>query len=234
MKKLTLQVSKREVFGKKLKKLRREEMLPANIFGPDFKSASITVNMKDFLKVYRVAHETGVVTLDLDKKEIPTLIKFLQKHPVTDQILHVDFRKIDLSKKVLTDVPVKAVGASEAVNVKGGVLLIQSDVLSLEALPNDIPTAIEVDISVLKELGDEIKVSDLKKSAKYELKDEADKVVISVVAHKEESVTPDTVSTAPEVTTEKVEGEAEDEAASTPEKGEAKPAEKADTPEAKK
>lgn len=234
MKKLTLQVSKREVFGKKLKKLRREDMLPANIFGPDFKSVSITVNMKDFLKVYRVAHETGVVTLDLDKKEIPTLIKFLQKHPVTDQILHVDFRKIDLTKKVLTDVPVKAIGASEAVNVKGGVLLIQSDVLSLEALPNDIPTAIEVDISVLKELGDEIKVSDLAKSTKYELKDEADKVVISVVAHKEESVTPDTVSTAPEVTTEKAEGETEDETASTPEKGEAKPAEKADAPEAKK
>jgi large subunit ribosomal protein L25 len=234
MKKLTLQVSKRDVFGKKLKKLRREGTLPANIFGPDFKSTSITVNMKDFLKVYRVAHETGVVTLDLEKKEVPTLIKFLQKHPVSDQILHVDFRKIDLTKKVLTDVPVKAVGVSEAVSIKGGVLLIQADVLSLEALPNDIPTAIEIDISVLKEIGNEIKVSDLSKSSKYEFKDEADKVVISVVAHKEESVTPDTVSTAPEVTTEKVEGEAEGEAASTPEKGEAKPAGKAEAPEAKK
>lgn len=234
MKKLTLVVQNRDVFGKKLKKLRREGTLPANVFGPDFKSISISANMKEFLKVYRTAHETGVVTLELDKKEIPTLIKHLQKHPVTDQILHVDFRKIDLSKKVLTDVPVTTVGTSEAVSIKGGVLLIQTNTLSVEALPNNIPTSIEVDISTIKEIGGEIKVADLKKSDKYEFKDEAEKVVVSVVAHKEESVTPDTVSTAPEVTTEKVEGEAEGEAAPEPGKGEAKPAEKAGAPEAKK
>lgn len=233
MKKLTLAAEKRDVFGKKLKKLRREGTLPANIFGPDFKSVSISVNMKDFLKVYRVAHETGVVNLEVEKKEIPTLIKFLQKHPVSDQILHVDFRKIDLTKKVLTDVPVKAVGVSEAVSIKGGVLLIQSDILTVEALPNDIPTSIDVDISVIKEIGGEIKVSDLQKSGKYELKTDADKVIISVVAHKEESVTPDTVSTAPEVTTEKADGEAVVEGEAT-EKG-AKPAEaKSEAPEPKK
>lgn len=234
MKNLTLVVQNRDVFGKKLKKLRREGSLPANIFGPDFKSVSISVNSKEFLKIYRVAHETGVVTIELDKKEIPTLIKHIQRHPVTDQILHVDFRKIDLSKKVLTDVPVQTVGASEAVSIKGGVLLIQANTLVVEALPTNIPASIEVDISAIKELGGEIKVQDLKKSDKYEFKDDPAKVVVSVVAHKEESVTPDTVSTAPEVTTEKVEGEAEGEAAPETGKGEAKPAEKKEAPEAKK
>lgn len=235
MKNLTLQAAKRDLFGKKLKKLRREGTLPANIFGPDFESMSVSVNMKDFLKVYRTARETGVVTLEVDKKEIPTLIKHLQKHPVTDQILHVDFRKIDLSKKVLTDVPVKTVGVSEAVSIKGGVLLIQSDVLSVEALPTDIPASIEVDISTIKEIGGEIKVSDLPKSGKYEFKTDSAKVVVSVVAHKEESVTPDTVSTAPEVTTEKAaEADAEAEGAAPAEKG-GKPAEaKAEAAEPKK
>lgn len=235
MKKLMLEASKRDLFGKKLKRLRREGILPANIFGPDFKSESISVNLKEFLKTYRIARETGVVTVQLDKKEIPTLIKYLQKHPVTDQLLHVDFRKIDLSKKVLTDVPVKTTGVSEAVSQKGGVLLIQSDALTVEALPNDIPTAIEVDISVLKEIGSEIKVSDLARSAKFEFKMPDEKVVVSVVAHKEESVTPDTASTAPEVTTEKVEGEADAEAAPGGDKAAAKPADnKTEAPEPKK
>jgi len=203
MKKTTLAVQKRDLFGKKLKKIRREGLIPANIFGPDFKSTSISVNLKDFLKVYRTEKETGVIHLELDKKEIPTLIKYLQLHPVTDKILHVDFRKIDLTKKILTEVPVKPVGVSEAVSQKGGILLVQTNTLSIEALPNDIPSEIEVDISAIKDIGGEIKTANLAKSAKYEIKTPSDKVIVSVVAHKEESITPDTVSAVPEVTSEK-------------------------------
>ena len=202
MKKLALQVTKRELLGKKLKKLRREGLVPGNIYGPGFTSTSVTSNLKEFLKVYAQAHETQVVQLELDKKEIPVLIKSLQRHPVSDQLLHVDFRKIDLTQKILTDVPVKVINESVAVKEKGGVLLLQSDALSVEALPGDIPSSIEVDISTIKEIGGEIKVSDLSKSAKFEFKTPLDKVVVSVVAHKEESVTPDTVSAAPEITTE--------------------------------
>lgn len=214
MKKLTLKVEKRELLGKKVKKLRREGILPANIYGTDFKSTSITANLKEFSHIYKTARETGVVHLELDKKEVPVLIKFVQRHPVTDLILHVDFRKIDLTQKIQTEVPVAAIGASEAVTVKGGVLLIQSNTLTVEALPSDIPQKIEVDISTISEIGGEIKVADLKKSDKYEFKTPAEKVVVSVVAHKEESVTPDTVSAQPEVITEapaegvEVEGEA--------------------------
>ena len=214
MKKLTLKVEKREVLGKKVKKLRREGMLPANIYGTDFKSTSVTANLKEFSHVYKTARETGVIHLELDKKEVPVLIKYVQRHPVSDLLLHVDFRKIDLTQKIQTEVPVSVVGTSEAVAVAGGVLLVQSNTLEVEALPSDIPQKIEVDISVIKEIGGEIKVSDLKKSDKYEFKTAPEKVVVSVVAHKEESVTPDTVSAQPEVITEApaegetVEGEA--------------------------
>src|SRR3990167_9403968 len=224
MKKLTLKVDKRDVLGKKVKKLRREGLLPANIYGTGFKSTSVTANLKDFSHVYKTARETGVVHLDLDKKEIPVLIKSVQRHPVSDLILHVDFRKIDLTQKIQTEVPVAVVGTSEAVAVKGGVLLVQSNTLTVEALPSDIPSKIEVDISVIKEVGGEIKVQDLKKSDKYEFKTVSDKVVVSVVAHKEESVTPDTVSAQPEVITEApVEGEAVEGEAAPTEEAAAKP-----------
>lgn len=200
--KLTLKVTLRTVFGKKLKKLRYTGVIPANIFGPDYKSKSITVPFKEFIHTYKTAKETGVIYLSLDKEEVPVLIKSVQHHPVTNAILHVDFRKIDLKKKVQTEVPVVTTGVSEAIAQKGGILLTQTALLLVEALPEEIPQKIEIDISSLKELGSEIKVSDLPKSPKYEIKTLADKVVVSVVAHKEESTVAETTAATPEVLTE--------------------------------
>lgn len=197
--KLELKAQRRTVFGKKLKKLRHDGLVPANVFGPEFKSVSLSLPFKDFTKTYKTAKETGIVYLAFDKEEIPVLIKQVQRHPVSDTVLHVDFRKVDLKKKIQTEVPIKTVGVSEAVSQKSGVLLTLSENLLVEALPQDIPQAIDVDISSIKELGQEIKVADLSKSSAYEIKTPAEKVVVSVVEHKEESVTPETTTAAPEV-----------------------------------
>jgi large subunit ribosomal protein L25 len=219
--KVFLKAEVRTVFGKKLNKVRKQGLIPGNIYGPDFKSKSISIVYKDLIKTYKVVGETGVVYLSIDKENIPVLIKDIQKHPLTSKLLHVDFRKIDLSKKIETNVPVKAIGISEAVNQKGGILLIQSEVLLIEALPEDIPSSIEVDISVIKEIGQEIKVADLKKSDKYEVKTPAEKVILGVVVHKEESIVPETAVAAPEIIKEATEGA--EEGAKT-EAGEKKPA----------
>ena len=217
--KQVLKVENRTLLGKKINKLRKQGIIPSNIFGPEFKSTSISVDKKEFIKTYRVVRETGVVYLSLGKEEIPCLIKHLQRHPVTDVLLHIDFRKIDLAKKIETNVPVKTIGVSEAVSQKGGVLLLQSENLLVEALPQDIPHTIDVDISIIKELGQEIKVGDIVKSDKYLIKTSAEKVVVSVVAHKEESITPDTATAAPEVLTEAAVKEGEEGATPTPEAG---------------
>ncbi|PIZ67852.1 50S ribosomal protein L25, partial [Candidatus Roizmanbacteria bacterium CG_4_10_14_0_2_um_filter_33_96] len=206
--KVSLKAELRTIFGKKLNKVRKQGLVPGNIFGPDFKSKSISVVYKDLVKTYKMVGETGIVYISLDKENIPVLIKTIQKHPLSSSLLHIDFRKIDLSKKIETNVPVKAVGISEAVSQKAGVLLIQSETLLVEALPEDIPSHIEVDITVIKDIGQEIKVSDLKKSDKYEIKTPIEKVILGVVAHKEESIVPETAVAAPEIITEAVkEGE---------------------------
>lgn len=224
--KLHLAVTPRDQFGKKLKKMRHQGLIPANVFGPGFKSVSVATQVKDFAKAYKAAHETGVVYLDLNKDEIPTLIGQVQHHPVTHAIIHVDFRKIDLKQKIETSVPVKTVNESPAI-AQGGVLLTQNDHVLVEALPEEIPQEIEIDLSKLLEIGAEVRVKDLPVSTTYVVKEEADKVLISIIAHKEESVTPETTVATPEVLTEK-EGEASAESASaeaSADKGaEAKPA----------
>lgn len=239
--KITLDVSPRKVFGKKLNQIRNEGILPANIFGTDFKSTSISVPMKDFIKTYREARGTSVIYLTLEKEEIPVLIKKVQKHPIHNLVLHVDFRKIDLKQKVETEVPIKVEGISIAVSQKGGVLLTQTNKLLVVALPQDIPQEIVIDISKITEIGQEVKVADLPKSTTYEIKTDATRTIVSVIEHKEESVVAETAVAAPEVITAKPEEGAEGATEGTTKDGGDKKAPAADAkkeeakkPEAKK
>lgn len=228
---VSLKVDKRDVFGKKLKKLRKSGIIPGNIFGSDFKSQAVSLDSKDFNRAFKTAGETGIVYLKLDKQEIPILISNVQAHPVKDSTLHVDFRKVDLTKTIEARVPIKVVGESVAVSQKGGVLLTQLHEVTVEALPQDIPHNIEVDISKIQEIGEEIKVADLPKSDKYKIMEEPTKVVVSVIEHKEESLEPETAKEEPEIIEEKptVEGvEGEEAAAAAPAEEGAKPQEKAE------
>jgi large subunit ribosomal protein L25 len=247
-KKLHLKVEKRNVFGKKLKKMRIEGKLPANIFGPGYKSQSISIDTKDFKKVFKTVKETGIVYLKLDSSEIPVLVRGVQKHPVSGDLLHVDLRKIDLKQKIETKVPIEVLGESPAVTQKGGVLLTHINEVAIEALPEDIPSKLSIDITGLVDIGNEIKISGLVKSDKYTIKEDENKAVVSVIEHKEESLVAETAPTeAPEVIEgkpeEAVEGEEGVEGAEKPvgekeetktQKGEEKPpAEEQKQPEQK-
>lgn len=207
-----LTVTKREVFGKKLGKLRKQGLVPANIYGEKFESTAVQVNFKDFVKTFKKAGETQIVYVKIEDQELPILIQNLQKHPLTNQLLHVDFRKVNLNKKIETEVPVKLIGESDAVLQSKGILLTISDSVLVEALPQEIPAEIEIDISILKELGDEILVSSLKPTGNFIFKDDPEKVIARISEHKEESIevqvaTPDAV----EITTEKKEEETSEE-----------------------
>ncbi len=227
--KLTLAAQKRVLFGKKNRLLRRQGLLPANIFGSGFASQSISINYKDFSKIFRKSGETGIIYITTDKTEVPTLVKTIQRDPIESKLLHVDFRKVDLDKKIEAEVPLVFVGIAPAVN-QGGVLINQTVKLIIEALPQNIPHQIDIDISGLTEIGKEIKVGDLKLSDAYTVKTAPENVIVSVTAHKEESIVAETTAAAaPEVLTAKpdeeaTEGETGEKKAAAPEAGTAKPA----------
>ena len=204
--KLQLTVFARDIFGKKLKSLRKEQKIPANIYGEEFKSQAIWIPKLDFMKTYKLAGETQVVYLDLDKTELPTLIDMVQKHPISNDILHIDFKKVSLKKKIETSVPVLFVGESEAVEKKKGDMMTVKDEVMVRALPDAIPSQIEIDISVLIEVDDEIKIENIAPIQDVEFIDPIDSVIVRINEHKEESVEPETTAETPEITEEK-EGE---------------------------
>lgn len=204
--KIQILVEKRNIFGKKVKRLRKEGLLPANIFGQEVKSQSVQLPIKDFARVFRKAGESQIIFLKIKGKEeeFPALIQNVQTHPVTGEFLHVDFRFVNLKKKIKTEVPIKFVGESEAIKQNKGVLLTLTETLEIEALPAAIPKKIEIDISSLKELNDEIKVKDVKTNGEYLIIEPPEKVIVRITAHKEETTEPQVVAPETvEVTTEK-------------------------------
>lgn len=161
MKREKLAVTKRKITGKKVKQLRRDGILPANIYGKDFKSVSVQVPLKDFEKVYKEAGETGVVDIDLDTKTIPVLIHSVHEDYLGN-LLHADFYKVNLSEKVKTMVPVLVTGEPKAVADNIGLLMNITTEVEVEALPTDLPENIEINVENLANVGDQITVADVK------------------------------------------------------------------------
>ncbi len=160
--KVELNVSPRPVLGKKVKRLRREGIIPANVYGRALDSVAIQVARDDLVRVIRTAGRNEIIYLRLDGEEPrPTFVRQIQRNPVTDAILHVDFYQISLAEKVRIEVPLALMGTAPAEQTYGGTLLHSLDSITVEGLPTDIPSVIEVDVSGLEEIDAAIHVAEL-------------------------------------------------------------------------
>ncbi|OGG04111.1 hypothetical protein A2Z33_03025 [Candidatus Gottesmanbacteria bacterium RBG_16_52_11] len=162
MKHYTLKSEIRQVTGRKVKVLRKSGKLPATVYGKKVKSASLTLNTEEFLKIYADAKETGLIDLTVGSDKKPVLIHSVQTDPVTRNPLHVEFHQVDLKEKVRANVPIVITGTPAAVDQKVGMLLTLLDEVEVEALPAELPDKIEVDVSTLSEIDQEMTVAVLK------------------------------------------------------------------------
>lgn len=227
MDKISLKAEKRNVTGKKVSRLRKDGVLPANIYGRGVKSTSIQISLSNFNEVYKEAGETGIVEIKLDKETRPCLIHNIQLGPVNEKPLHVDFYQVDLKQKVTAKVPLILMGESPAEKQGVGVLVQQVDEVEVEALPADLPEKFEVGVENLSDVGQSILLKDVKVSEKVKINDDLEKIVVKIepLTKEEEIVKPvaETVveGETPEVVQER--GAAEG----------ATPAENVETPKAK-
>lgn len=193
MNKKELKAEVRKVLGRKVKNLRKEGVLPGNVFGKKVKSEAIQVSLKDFEKVYKEVGETGLVMLQVGKSEKPVLIHNLQLNPVTDLPVHVDFLQVDLKEKVEAEVPVELLGESPAEKQGVGTVVQYINEIKVEALPTDLPEKFEIDVSKLSEVDQAIYTKDLKvDKSKVEVKEDPEGIIAKVEPpqKEEEVVTP--------------------------------------------
>lgn len=218
-----MKAEKRTVIGSKVKKLRREGIVPANLFGKGIDSQAIQINAVEFNRLYKEAGETSLVWVKVEgeEKERPTLVTSVHFNPVTGNKLHVDFHQVNLKEKVTANVPVELIGESELVNTNAAVLSQSLNEIEVEALPTDIPENISFDISQLKEIGDQLKVSDAKVGAGVEIQTDPEQIVVSLQEPMKEEVIP-VEEVAEEITGAEAPAEGEGTPGEKPAEGEAK------------
>lgn len=175
-----LKVEKRSVVGKKVVKLRKQGIFPANIYGKDMKSVSVQLPFVEFEKVYKETGETGLVDVILDSETRPVLIHNVQKDHITKVPLHADFYQVNLKEKVKTMVPLEIIGEPKAVTDKIGLLMQQTNEVEVEALPTDLPEKIEVNVEHLTAIDEQINVSDLKIPAGVTVLTDQEQVVVKI------------------------------------------------------
>lgn len=216
-----LKAETRKVTGRKVKALRNEGKLPANVYGKGYKSLAVTLDTKDFSKAYSEVGETGILNLTVDKKELPVLIHNVQVDPLDDTPIHADLLKVDLKQKISATVPVELVGESPAEKGGLGTVVLQLNEIGVEALPTDLPKQFEIDIAGLDEVDKAVYVRDLVyDKKKVEVKQDADQIVVKVEPpQKEEEITPPPTvgeGAEAEVTPEEGEGEKAEETSQAP------------------
>ena len=166
----------RSVLGKKVAKLRRQGVLPGIVYGPVVQSPiPVSVPEREFSFLYREVGSTTLIDLTVDGNRFPVFVREVQTDPVRRTALHIDFYAPNLREPVTTTVPVIVAG-----EVPGDALGVPTQMLQeieVRALPDQLPTHIEIDVSGLREVGDAVRVGDLHVEPDVEIITPSDEIV---------------------------------------------------------
>jgi large subunit ribosomal protein L25 len=186
MRRIDLNVNIRDYAGhKQTRKLKREEMIPAVLYGIEAKQNTLLkVNIKEISTMLEKNGENVVAELRLGNETIPAIIKEVQRNPVNRGIMHVDFQPISLHEVIHAAVPVVIINGNR-VEKNGWVINKQLTTVEVEGEADRIPQTIRLDVSSLR-IGDIIKVADIEVAEELSIVTDKDNVVLSVRAFKEE------------------------------------------------
>lgn len=175
-----LEAQPRTVTGKKVGQLRRDGFVPMTVYGPSLQPVNLQVAYRPLEVLLAKAGGTHLINVKADGKTYTVLVREVQRNVITRRMLHVDLFALDLTAKLKTDIPVRYVGESPAVQAKLGVLMTGPATLHVELLPSALIDYIEVDISTLTEVGMAIYVSDIKISDEITILNDPEELVARV------------------------------------------------------
>jgi large subunit ribosomal protein L25 len=223
MEKVLLKATVRTLTGKRVAKdLRNKGLIPANVYKGGKGALSLEISGDDLDNVLQTkAGENVIITLKISGESSPkdrtVLIKEIQREPIKDGILHVDFNEISLTETLKVNVPLTSKGEAVGVKVDGGILEHVMWELQVECLPADIPEKIEIDISNLK-VGDAVYVKDIAVPEGVKVLNDPELIAMIVKAQKVEAPKEEVVAEGgaePELIRKKKEEEGEEPAAGT-------------------
>ncbi len=191
IKNIVVEAQERSDFGKNAsRRLRKDGGLPGVVYGLDRPPFTVGVGARKIEEVLGL--ETGrntIFTLSLigQDRTRAVMIKALQRDPVTERLVHVDFVRVDLAKTVRVKVPIRLIGIAEGVKSDGGLLEFVLRQVEVECLPSDIPDRVDLDVTSLH-LNQHFSVKDLPVRERVTVLDDAEAIVCVVAVPKEEVV----------------------------------------------
>jgi large subunit ribosomal protein L25 len=188
MEKVVIQAEKRNVVGKQVRALRREGKLPAVIYGHHVDPVSIVLDAHDASKTLAKASSSTLVTIELEGKQYPTLVRERQLDFIRNSLIHVDFLAVSMTEKLTASVGVHIEGEAPAVKEFGAILVTNLTELEVECLATDLPERFVVDVSGLAEIGDGVYVKDLAVPANVEILTDPDEMIVVATAMAAEEV----------------------------------------------
>lgn len=187
MEKVVLKATRRAVVGKQVKALRREGKLPAVIYGRHLEPISILMDAHSAGLAMAKVTASSLVTIDVDGTQYPALVRERQRDYIKGVLTHIDFLAVSMDEKIRTSVGLAFVGVSPAVKDYNGILIHNLERLEVECLPGDLPERINVDIAMLKQIGDLIRVRDVPVSDKVRILGDPEETIAVVTITKEET-----------------------------------------------
>ena len=175
---MTLEGERREALGRHVKALRREGITPANLYGRGAESISFQAESRALDRLVTDGGRGSLVELTIDGQKHQTLLRNLQRHPVTRAILHADFYIVEMNRPVQTTVPVHLVGDAPAARLPGAVITHLTHEVTIECLPANIPAAVELDVTVLEELEVSLHVSDITAPEGVEILTDSETIIV--------------------------------------------------------
>jgi large subunit ribosomal protein L25 len=188
MEKVVLVASKREVVGKQVRALRREGKLPAVIYGRHVQPMNILLDYHSASRILGKLTSSGLVTIELEGKEYPALVREKQLDYIRNSLLHVDFLAVSLTEKITANVAIHLEGTAPAVKEFGAILVSGLTALEVECLPTDLPERFVIDISHLEGIGDGVYVIDVAVPENIEMLSDPDEMIVVATAMAAEEV----------------------------------------------
>lgn len=174
--------------GKGNRRVRASGLIPAVLYGHGVKNINLSVPYHPFAKVFKAAAHSSLVDLVVNGgSAVKVLIADVQADPLSGRVAHVDFHQVKMTEKLETSIALRFEGEPPAVKAFGGVLMANLQSVEVSCLPQDLVPEIVVDVTVLKNLHDSLKVADLKLPKGIELLAKPEEIVATVIPPRSEA-----------------------------------------------
>ncbi len=189
MDQIELVAASRDILGKKVRFLRRQGLIPANLYGHNVESTALQIEASQLKHTLTKAGKSSLIALKVDGTKGPkmVIVRDVQREPLSGEVLHVDLYQVKMEEKIKLEVPLLFVGEAPAIKERGGILVQNMNSLEVECLPADMPHNIEVDLSVLEEIDQAVHVGDIHADEGVTILTDPDQAIVQIARSRVEA-----------------------------------------------